>query len=174
MSDARSSAASSSPLPEPAPGPLFLVLLGLLAVSAAAAALGGLFTASSASTWYPTLVKPSWTPPAAVFGPVWTLLYAVIAVAAWMVWRRGGFVHNAGAFAAYGAQLVLNCAWSWIFFVQRSPGWASVEICVLWLVILLTVVLFFRRSKLAGWLLIPYLVWVSYAAALNLVIQSLN
>jgi tryptophan-rich sensory protein len=171
MSDERSSAASP---PEPAPGPLFLALLGLLAVSAAAAALGGLFTASSVTTWYPTLTKPSWTPPADLFGPVWTLLYALIAVGAWIVWRQGGLRANAAAFTAYGAQLVLNCAWSWIFFVQRSPGWACVEICVLWLVILITVVLFFRRSRLAGWLLVPYLLWVGYAAVLNFAIQRLN
>jgi tryptophan-rich sensory protein len=174
MSEARPSSRPGTLPAEPAPGPQLLVLLVLLSASAAAAALGGLFTASSVSTWYVALAKPPWTPPAQVFGPVWTLLYAFMALAAWMVWRQGGLARNAAAFAAYGAQLVLNCLWSWIFFVERSPGWAFVEICLLWLVILLTVILFFRRSKLAGWLLVPYLAWVSYAAALNFAIQRLN
>lgn len=159
---------------QPSRGRQLTVLALLLAASAAVAAIGGAWTSSSVQTWYPTLAKPAWTPPPVVFGPVWTLLYALMALAAWQVWLRGGWAANRLALGLYGVQLVLNCAWSGIFFGLREVGWAVVDIAALWLVLATVLVLFLRRSHLAGWLFLPYLLWVTYAAALNLAIWRLN
>lgn len=143
------------------------VVLGLsLAAVAAVAGIGGSATASSVDTWYRTLERPPWSPPNWLFGPVWTVLYAAQAVAAWLVWRSGG-PQAASALRVYGAQLVLNLGWSLIFFGLRRPGLALIEIAVLWVAIVATVVAFRRRSKLAALLLVPYLLWVSYAVTLN-------
>lgn len=150
------------------------VLLVLLAASAVVAWVGANWTASSVGTWYTALEKPSWTPPNFLFGPVWAVLYAAMAVAAWLVWRRGGWWENALALGLYALQLLLNLFWSGLFFGQRSPFWGLVDISFLWLAILATLVLFFRRSRLAGWLMVPYLLWVTYAAALNFAIWQLN
>lgn len=160
--------------PIPSFGRQVTVLLVLLAASAVVAWVGATWTASSVGGWYTTLEKPSWTPPDYLFGPVWTLLYAAMAVAAWLVWRRGGWRGNAVALGLYGLQLLLNLVWSGLFFGQRSPFWGLVDITFLWLAILATLVLFFRRSRLAGWLMVPYLLWVTYAGALNFAIWRLN
>lgn len=161
------------------PPPRRLDLIGLallLAASFLVAALGGSATATSVDTWYPTLAKPPWTPPSWLFGPVWTLLYAVMAVAAWLVWRRGGLrlAANRLPLAVYALQLLLNCAWSWLFFGLQRPVWALADVALLWLAIAVTAVLFLRRVRTAGWLMLPYLAWVTYAAALNLAIVRLN
>jgi len=150
------------------------VLLVFLAASAVVAWVGGMWTASSVGSWYSALDKPSWTPPNFLFGPVWTLLYAAMAVAAWAVWRLGGWRRNPAALTLYSVQLLLNLLWSGLFFGQRSPFWGLIDISLLWLAILATLVLFFRRSRLAGWLMVPYLLWVSYAGALNFAIWRLN
>jgi tryptophan-rich sensory protein len=163
--------------PDPSPpsrGRRLAVLALLLAASAAVAAIGGRWTASSVEAWYPTLLKPAWTPPAWLFGPVWTVLYALMALAAWRVWLAGGWAANRPALSLYAVQLLLNLAWSGIFFGLRAPGWALIEIEVLWLAIALTTWLFFRRDEAAGWLMLPYLLWVTYAAALNAAISALN
>jgi tryptophan-rich sensory protein len=145
-----------------------------LAASATAQGLGAWFTLRSVLTWYPALVKPAWTPPDWVFGPVWSALYVLMAVAAWLVWRERTR-HSAGpALALYAGQLVVNVAWSWLFFGLRSPGAGLVGIGVLWIAILATVVAFWRPRRLAAWLLMPYLVWVTYAAALNWALWRLN
>jgi translocator protein len=152
----------------------FLVLAGFLAASFLVAAVGGLFTSMGMPDWYMALEKPAFNPPSWVFGPVWTALYAMMAVAAWLVWREAGFRGARPAFVAYGVQLALNLAWSGIFFGLREPGWALVEIVALWAAILATMVLFFRHSRPAGLLLVPYLAWVSFAAVLNGAIWRLN
>jgi tryptophan-rich sensory protein len=137
--------------------------------------LSGLATAQGVSTWYPTLVKPSFNPPAWVFGPVWTVLYIMMGVAAFLVWRRG--IDASGvkvALAVFVVQLALNGLWSILFFGMHSPGWALVEIIVLWVAIGATVWSFWRVAPAAGLLLLPYWAWVSFATILNASLWWLN
>lgn len=136
-----------------------------------AAALGGVWTASGVDGWYRTLSRPSWTPPDAVFGPVWAALYTAMAVSAWLIWRRAGWGWSLAAFAA---QLVLNVAWSGLFFGAQRIGLALLDIVALWAAILLCIALFRPVSTAASLLLAPYLAWVSYAAALNFSIWRMN
>ena len=135
-----------------------------------AAAIGGLGVAGTA-TEYNNLAQPSWAPPSAVFGPVWTVLYAMIALAGWLAWRRAGFTRPLWLFAA---QLVLNAIWTPLFFGAGEHGLAFADIAVLWLVLGATVVSFRRVRRAAAALLVPYWIWVTYAAALNLAIWQLN
>ena len=135
---------------------------------------GSVFTARSVGEWYAGLNRPAWTPPSAVFAPVWSALYGMMGAAAWLVWRRGGLTAAAVPLALFGTQLALNVAWSAIFFGWRQPGWAFVEIVALWALILATVIAFRRISPTAGYLLLPYLAWVTFAAALNLAIWRAN
>jgi benzodiazapine receptor len=151
----------------------FLVLMVILCFGAGA--VGGLATATGLESWYATLNKPSWNPPGWLFGPVWSVLYLAMAVAAWLVYRKAGNLSAAATpLAIFGVQLLLNALWSFVFFYWQRPGWAFVEIVVLWVAILVTVIAFFPRSPLAGALLLPYLAWVSFAAGLNLTIWRLN
>lgn len=145
-----------------------------IAVCLGAGGVGAIATTPEIDGWYQTLAKPAWNPPGRVFGPVWTTLYLLMAIAAWQVWKPAGFKAAAVPLTLFGVQLVLNVCWSWIFFVLHQPGWAFVELAILWLAILATTVTFFRRSHLAGWLLVPYLAWVSFAAVLNFTIWRLN
>jgi tryptophan-rich sensory protein len=138
-----------------------------------AAGLGGLFTGRSVSTWYRTLSRPDWTPPDWLFGPVWTVLYLAMAVAAWMVWRRGTPA-AAAAMAAFAVQLAFNVAWSALFFGLRSPAFAMLDIVLLWLAIAATIACFLRVSIPAGLIMLPYLAWVTFAAALNFAIWRMN
>ena len=124
--------------------------------------------------WYRTLTKPAWNPPDSIFGPVWTTLYLMMAIAAWWIWKPTGFVGSARPLILFLTQLILNVAWSWVFFGLHEPGWAFIEIIVLWLAIVTTMVAFFRRSRVAGWLMVPYLAWVSFAGVLNFTIWRLN
>lgn len=150
----------------------FFVLLLFVLVSLSAGVIGGLATSSSVKTWYPEIVKPSWNPPASLFGPVWTLLFILIGVSAWRVWLTGQFW---GAPAAiFGVQFVFNLAWSWLFFAQHRPDWAFLDIVVLWLSIVAMLVTFWRIDRPAGWVLVPYLLWVSFASILNFSIWMLN
>jgi benzodiazapine receptor len=135
---------------------------------------GAIVTATSVRDWYPQIQKPSWTPPPFVFGPVWTVLYLMMGVAVWLIWRSPAREARRTALIFFGTQLVLNGLWSHLFFGLRSPGWAALEIGLLWGCIVATVVCFARISRLAAGLLLPYLLWVSYAAALNVSIWSLN
>lgn len=151
-----------------------VALAVFLALSFAASAIGGLFTYPAIPGWYQSLEKPSWTPPEAVFGPVWTALYILMAVAAWLVWKRGGWTAQRGPLTLWGVQLVLNSLWSILFFGMRNPALGLMEIVILWLAILATLIAFWKVSRLAGGLLIPYLAWVSYASALNFSIFRLN
>ena len=150
-----------------------LGLAGWLVLSYAASAVGAV-ASIQAQSFYGQLVQPAWAPPPGVFGPVWTTLYTLMGIAAWLVWKPEGFKHAAVPMTLFGVQLVLNVCWSWIFFGMHQPGWAFVEIVVLWLAIVATTVAFFRRSKIAGWLLMPYLAWVTFAAVLNFAIWRLN
>jgi translocator protein len=134
------------------------------------AAIGAAFPAPD---YYAALRKPAWAPPPWLFGPVWTVLYAMIGVAAWLVARRGG-PGTRRALGLWGAQLALNAAWTPIFFGLRAPGAALAEIAVMWVAIAATTVAFFGRRTAAGALMLPYLAWVSFATLLNFAIWRLN
>ena len=148
-----------------------LGFLAFLAVCAATAATGARFRPGP---WYEGLEKPSWTPPNWIFAPVWTVLYVMIAVAGFLVWAQSGTAAVAPPLIVYGLQLVLNALWSYLFFGLRRPDLAFADILVLWLVVLATILLFFPVAAIAGWLLIPYLLWVSFAVALNYSVWQLN
>jgi tryptophan-rich sensory protein len=151
-----------------------VALVSLLGASATAQGLGAWLTSRSVGTWYPTLVKPAWTPPDWIFGPVWTLLYLLMAVAAWLVWRER-VRHPVGPpLTLHVVQLILNVAWSGLFFGLQNPGAGLVGISALWLAIVATIIAFWRVCRPAAWLLAPYAVWVSYAAALNWALWRLN
>ncbi len=152
-------------------------LLGLavfVAMVFAVAALGALFTSSAIPEWYAGLRKPSFTPPGWLFGPVWTLLYFSMAVAAWLVWRAGGLGAHRAALALFAVQLALNAAWSPVFFGMHMIGAALAVIAVMWAAIGATIVLFWRVSPAAGMLLVPYELWVTFAAVLNAALWRLN
>lgn len=142
-----------------------------LALCYAVALVGSQFTAGA---WYEQLVKPAWTPPGWVFGPVWTVLYGAMAVAAWFVWKDHGFGGARLALGLFLVQLALNLAWSWLFFGEQRIGLALVDIAALLLAILLTMIAFWRRRRLAAILLVPYLLWVIFASMLNFEIWRLN
>ncbi|MDP9817576.1 tryptophan-rich sensory protein [Spirilliplanes yamanashiensis] len=148
----------------------FSGLAGFGAASAAAALIGGLGVAGTRAE-YASLAQPSWAPPGWLFGPVWTVLYVLIAVSGWLAWRRAGWT---GALTVFAVQLVLNAVWTPIFFGAGQYGWALVDITVLWVLIALTIGLFWRISRVASALLVPYLLWVSYATALNAAIVAMN
>jgi translocator protein len=149
----------------------WLGLAGWLVVSFSAAWFGTRF---SDPGWYLALERPAWSPPPWLFGPVWSVLYLLIGLSAWLVWKRRGFAGARVALALFLVQHALNAAWSWLFFGLQAPGLALVEILVLWALILATILAFWRHRRLAGLLLVPYLVWVSFAAALNFEIWRLN
>ncbi|MEO0743551.1 MAG: TspO/MBR family protein [Bacteroidota bacterium] len=149
----------------------FLVLLGFIALVALVAATGSRFEPGA---WYAALDKPAWTPPNWLFPVAWSILYLLIAVSGWLVWREVGFEGASKAFTVYGLQLVLNAAWSWLFFGRHDMGLAFLDIAGLWLAIALTMGLFWAMKPLAGALLVPYLLWVTYAAALNLALWRMN
>lgn len=145
-----------------------------MAVCFGAAGIGSMLTTPSIGGWYATLAQPAWSPPNWVFGPVWSLLYLAMAIAAWLVWRRVGFPRAASALNLFAIQLVLNVCWSAIFFGLHRPGLAFAEILLLGLAILATMVAFRSLSRAAAWLMAPYLLWVAFAAVLNFSIWRLN
>lgn len=147
-------------------------LLVFIAITALAAALGA-WGSANAPTFYQALTLPSWAPPAWLFGPVWTLLYLLMAVAAWLVWRAQ-HPSTQSALVLYFAQLVFNALWSWCFFGWQQGGLALAVIAVLWVLLVLTIRAFWRIKPLAGALLLPYIAWVSFAAVLNAVVWQLN
>ncbi len=141
----------------------------------AAGFVGSFFTTPAIPGWYAGLDKPSFTPPNAVFAPVWTILYLLMGIALFLVWRTGfGDERIRRGMAIFGVQLALNVGWSIAFFGFRSPLAGLVVIVVLWAAIFLTMLDFFRISRIAGILLIPYIAWVSYAALLNIFLYTLN
>jgi len=152
-----------------------LLLAGSLLACLLAGAIGSAFTIRSIPTWYAGLSKPSFTPPNGVFGPVWSLLYLLMGIALFLIWRKGFAVPGVGmAVVMFVIQLVVNALWSISFFGFRSPFLGLVDIALLWVLILTTLVLFLRLSWLAGLLLVPYFLWVSFASALNFAIWRLN
>ena len=152
---------------------LTLGLIGWFIVSFAASAVGAV-ASIQAKSFYSQLAQPEWAPPAFLFGPVWTALYALMAIAAWLVWRSGGFRSNRFALSLFLVQLALNALWSWLFFAWQRGALAFVDIVLLWILIVATLVSFWRVRPLAGALLIPYLLWVSFASALNYSLWQLN
>lgn len=152
----------------------WLSLVPFLVVCLAAAGTGSLVTRGSVDTWYPQLRKPDWNPPNWVFGPVWTILYAMMALSAWLVWREAGWHGGKFALFLFGIQLALNTAWALVFFGMHAIGAAFGEILLLWMMIVATTVAFSSVSFLAAWLLIPYVIWVAFASYLNFRIWQMN
>lgn len=144
-----------------------------LAISFVAAAAGSI-ASIMAATFYSALARPAWAPPPAIFGPVWTVLYTLMAIAAWLVWREGGFRAARTALVLFLVQLVANALWSWLFFGWHRGAFALADILLLWLLIACTIAAFWRIKPLAGALLAPYLLWVSFATALNYAVWQLN
>ncbi len=144
-----------------------------LLVSFTAAAAGGVASAS-AGTFYQQLQKPGWAPPPWLFGPVWSVLYLMMGIAAWLVWRRGGFAGARTALTLFLVQLAANGLWTWLFFAWRRGALAFAEILLLWVLIAATILAFWRVSRPAGLLLVPYLLWVSFATALTFAVWRLN
>ncbi len=137
-------------------------------------ALVGITSASGDTEWYRSLVKPAWNPPSWVFGPVWTTLYALMGISAWRIWKRGGFAEQLVPLRLFLLQLTLNFAWSFLFFTFQQIELALLEIVLMWVCIVLTFRAFARIDRLAAWLLVPYLCWVTYAATLNAAFAVLN
>ncbi len=152
-------------------GRLISALAGWVLICFAAASFGALFLPGES---YASLKKPTWNPPAWIFGPVWTVLYATMALAAWLVWRRGGWAGQRRPLLLFLAQLALNALWTPLFFGLHRLGLAFAEIVLLWLMIAATLAAFRSANRAAMWLLVPYLAWVSFAAVLNLALWRLN
>jgi tryptophan-rich sensory protein len=150
-----------------------LGLIGWIVVTFVAAAAGTI-ASLDAAPFYATLVRPSWAPPAAVFGPVWTALYLAMAVAAWLVWKERGFEGSRGALTLFVAQLACNALWSWLFFAWHHGGAALADIALLWVLVAATIAAFRRVRPLAAALLLPYLAWITFAAALNYAVWQRN
>jgi benzodiazapine receptor len=152
---------------------LFRGLAAWLAISFIAAGIGSVASVE-AGTFYTRLVRPEWAPPPAVFGPVWTVLYALMGIAAWLVWRIDGFRAARTGLSLFLIQLAFNALWTWLFFGLHLGGAAFADIVLLWVLIAATLVLFWRKRPLAGGLLVPYLLWVSFALVLNYRLWQLN
>jgi translocator protein len=167
----------------------YVKLAGSIGLSLMAGIIGGVFTSQSIPTWYATLTKPDWNPPNWVFGPVWTILYILIGISLYLLWTTNPktplikkLLHKAGegsqtkktALTLFAIQLVLNTLWSIIFFGLKNPGLALIEIILLWFAIAATIHYTAKLNKLAAYLLVPYILWVSFATILNLAIVTLN
>ncbi|RYZ62125.1 MAG: tryptophan-rich sensory protein [Chitinophagaceae bacterium] len=153
----------------------WMKLLISIGVPVAVGAIAGFFTATGSNSWYQTIEKPSWQPPGWLFGPVWTTLYILMGIALYLVWKSNASPKvKRMAITLWVIQLVFNFFWSFIFFSQHQIDWALAEILVLWFFILLTIIYFARISKLAAWLLVPYISWVSFASLLTYTIYKLN
>lgn len=157
----------------PASGKQALGLVGWLVASFVTGGIGAIASASAAS-FYGELVQPSWAPPGWLFGPVWSALYVLMGIAAWLVWRKHGFRGASTALKLFVAQLFANALWTWIFFVWHQGALSLAEIVALWLLIASTILAFWRLHRLAALLLVPYLAWVSFATALTASLWRLN
>jgi benzodiazapine receptor len=151
-----------------------IVLIGWLALCFGVAGVSSVFSAGSIPTWYAGLVKPALNPPNQVFGPVWTVLYACMSVAAWITWRTRPSPCRTRGLRLFFVQLALNFLWTWIFFGRHQMGVAFADILALWVGILLTLLTFKKMSTTAAWLMAPYLAWVTFAAYLNFALWRLN
>ena len=147
-------------------------LITSITICLAAGVLGSIFTTPAIPTWYETLIKPSFAPPNWVFAPIWTSLFIMMGISFFIIWQMGS--SNGRALYIFSIQLILNVLWSAIFFGLRSPLAGLIEICILWILILLTIMEFMKISRTAGLLLIPYILWVSFAAVINFFIWRLN
>lgn len=153
----------------------FVYLILFIVISLATGFLGSLATASSVDTWYVTLNKPAFTPPGWIFAPVWTLLYIFMGIAAFLVWKSEGLKSRKNlALGIFFFQLILNFLWSVFFFGLQAPALALADIFFLWLAIIIMMGYFFKLSRAAGYLLVPYILWVSFASVLNVAIVVLN
>jgi translocator protein len=150
-----------------------LGLAGWLAASFVAGGLGAIASVN-AGTFYGQLLQPSWAPPAWLFGPVWSVLYILIGAAAWLVWRKYGFSGASTALRLFGIQLLANALWTWLFFRWHLGPLSLAEIIVLWLLIAATIAAFWHLHRLAALMLVPYLIWVSFASALTFSLWRLN
>lgn len=151
-----------------------LGFLGWFVVTFIAAGIGA-WGSASAPSFYQSLTLPSWAPPASLFGPVWSVLYLLMAIAAWLVWKERGWIGVARtALTLYLVQLATNALWSWAFFAWHQGGLAFAVILVMWGLVLTTLISFWRIKPLAGILLLPYLAWISFAAVLNFTVWQLN
>jgi benzodiazapine receptor len=149
----------------------FLGAVVALAVTLGAGYVGSRFPVGE---WYASLAKPAWGPPNSLFGPVWGILYLLMAIAAWLVWRKSRLAAAAIPLGLFVLQLILNAAWSWIFFGRHQIGLALIDIFILWLAILATTIGFWRLNAVSGFIMLPYLLWVAFASALNFAIWRLN
>ncbi len=155
--------------------PETLKLVTSLTICLFAGFIGSIFTAPSISTWYATLIKPSFNPPDWIFAPVWTTLFVLMGISLYLVWNKGLQDKKVKThLLIFGLQLALNVLWSFLFFGLHSPFYAFLEIIILWAAIVLTILNFSKVSRTAGLLLIPYICWVSFAAILNFSIWRLN
>lgn len=161
------------PMPRLTSSQSILGLIGWLSLSFLAAAIGG-YASANAGTFYQQLARPGWAPPGWLFAPVWTALYLMMGLAAWLVWKQRGLRAARGALTLFVTQLAANALWTWLFFAWQCGGLAFVEILLLWALILGTLIVFWRIRPLAGALLLPYLAWVTFAAALNLALWQIN
>ncbi|NIM89956.1 MAG: tryptophan-rich sensory protein [Candidatus Aminicenantes bacterium] len=152
-----------------------LKLAGSIIICQLAGFIGSLFTTPAIRTWYKTLTKPAFTPPNFIFSPVWITLFLLMGISLFLVWQKKHKDREVKiALLFFTAQLILNTFWSILFFGLKSPLWAFIEIVILWLAILVTIIKFFKVSKPAGYLLLPYILWVSFAAFLNFSLWRLN
>lgn len=150
-------------------------LISSIVICELAGIVGSVFTAPSIDGWYAQLVRPQLAPPNWVFGPVWTTLYLLMGIAAFLIWKKGIERKDVKvALGIFAGQLVLNTLWSIVFFGLQSPGWAFVNLVVMWLAVVASIAAFARISKPAAWLLAPYILWISFAGYLNLMIWLLN
>ena len=154
--------------------PKVLVLLSSFVLAQLAGLIGSVFTIDSISTWYQALLKPSWTPPAWVFGPVWLTLYTLMAISAYLIWEKRNKAHADLALKIYAMHLAINALWSIVFFGMQDVAMALLIIIVLWFLIVGMMILFYPIRRAAAWLLAPYLIWVSLAISLNVGILALN
>ncbi|MFH1714318.1 MAG: TspO/MBR family protein [Candidatus Nealsonbacteria bacterium] len=151
-----------------------LTLLISIIIAQLAGAVGSIFTASSIGSWYAFLEKPAFSPSNWLFAPAWITLYALMGIAAFLIWQKRGEAGARSALYFYGGQLILNSLWSVIFFGFQNPFLAFLEIIVLWLLIAFTTVKFYRIEKAAGLLFVPYILWVTFAMVLNFAVWRLN
>jgi len=151
-----------------------LTLVLFIVIAHLAGVIGSLFTTPNIETWYVFLEKPFFAPPNWLFAPAWITLYTLMGIAAFLVWRKRNLQGAKPALWLYGVQLALNALWSVIFFGLRNPELAFIAIVVLWILILVVTVKFFKIEKIAGYLFVPYLLWVAFAAVLNFAVWQLN
>jgi benzodiazapine receptor len=148
-------------------------LAGWLLASFSAGAIGAVASVE-ARTFYGQLIRPDWAPPGWIFAPVWTTLYALMGIAAWLIWRRNGFKASQKPLTLFSVQLAVNALWSWLFFAWRQGGLAFAEVVVLWVLVLFTCLSFWRSHVPAGVLMLPYLAWVTFASLLTYATWQLN